>query len=108
MGQRSADEPQWLRVSLARRQLLKLCFAQDIYTQAVSGRHWISSAGSDFTIGPGEQVRLPAGLALIDGEGVLQLAPVETDSAKRTNRRSWSFRQAPLALQLTINQGING
>jgi len=101
------DEQQWLQVSLAKAQLLSVRFAQDIYTRAVSGTHWISTDGVDFSIGPGERVKLSAGLALIDGEGTLQLAPADALSERHLDLRSWRlanlFKRRTLALQININ-----
>lgn len=101
------DDQQWLHVSLARAQLLSVRFAHDIYTRAVSGRHWISTEGIDFSIGPGERVKLSAGLALIDGEGELQLASAEVDEPRSSSVRSWRlaqlFKRRTAALEININ-----
>jgi hypothetical protein len=106
-GRSGFDDQQWLQVSLAKAQLLSVRFAQDIYTRAVSGTHWTSTDGIDFSIGPGERVKLSAGLALIDGEGTLQLSPVDAPVERHANLRSWRlvnlFKRRALALQIYIN-----
>jgi hypothetical protein len=102
-----AEERQWLQVSLARTQLLSVRFAQDIDTRVVSGRHWISTDGVDLAIGPGERVKLPAGLALIDGEGVLQLALANGPGTCVPYPFSWRldqlFKRRAMALEININ-----
>ncbi|MFK3792958.1 MULTISPECIES: hypothetical protein [Pseudomonas] len=103
-GSPDGAEHQGLQVSLARAQLLSVRFAHDIYTRAVSGKHWISTDGVDFSIGPGERVKLSAGLALIDGEGVLQLAPAEQCSPQpRSWRLAQLFKRRTAALEIDIN-----
>ena len=103
------DDHPWLQVSLARAQLLSVRFACDIYTRVVSGKHWISVNGVDFSIGPGERVKLSAGLALIDGEGVLQLAPAKPGNERQPYPLPWPLRQVfkrrTSALEININQG---
>ncbi|MDU9393259.1 hypothetical protein ACIP1T_26800 [Pseudomonas japonica] len=105
----TGEDPAWLQLSVARTQLLSVRFADDIYTRALSGRHWISSDGVDFTIGPGEGVKLCAGLALIDGEGVLQLALAPGREPRRVSASSgWLgrlFKRRSAALEININQG---
>ncbi|MFJ4192607.1 MULTISPECIES: hypothetical protein [unclassified Pseudomonas] len=81
-------ERQWLQVALAKSQLLSVQADRALYTQAVSGTHWISADGVDYLIGPGEQLKLSAGLALIDGEGLLQLR----SAGRRIHGRPWRSR----------------
>ncbi|WP_263262962.1 hypothetical protein [Pseudomonas sp. RIT-PI-S] len=99
------DDRKWLQVSLLRAQLLSVRFGCDIYARAVSGRHWISSDGVDLLIGPGERVKLPPGLALIDGEGILQLAPAKAKEPRQP--LSWLFsdmyKRRPAVLEINID-----
>lgn len=103
------DDHQWLQISLTCAQLVSVRCAQDIYTRAVSGKHWISADGVDFPIGPGERVKLSAGLALIDGEGVLQLAPAKAQKQRQAYPFPWPlpqlFKRQTTALEININQG---
>ncbi|WP_167509247.1 hypothetical protein [Pseudomonas oryzihabitans] len=93
----------WLQVSLARTQLLSVRHAQEIQARVVTGWHWISSADGDVAISSGEQVKLPAGLVLIEGEGVLQFAPATThDTQAFTWRLSPLFRRRAKALEIAI------
>ncbi|MFD2640980.1 hypothetical protein [Pseudomonas japonica] len=105
----TGEDPAWLQLSVVRTQLLSVRFADAIYTRALSGRHWISSDGADFTIGPGEGVKLRAGLALIGGEGVLQLALATGCEQRRVSASpGWLgrlFKRRSAALQIKINQG---
>ena len=75
-GNPDCEDHQWLQISLTSAHWVSVRFTHDIYTRAVSGKHWISADGVDFAIGPCERVKLSVGLALIDGEGLLQLEPV--------------------------------
>lgn len=107
LGSPGVDDHQWLQVSLVRTQLLSVRLSCDIYARAVSGRHWISSDGLDLLIGPGERVKLSPGLALIDGEGVLQFAPAKEKRPRQPYPFLWLFsdmyKRRPTALEININ-----
>lgn len=108
-GNPDCEDHQWLQISLTSAQLVSLRFTQDIYTRAVSGKHWISADGVDFAIGPGERVKLSAGLALIDGEGLLQLKLARAQNQHQAHPFPWPlpqlFKRQTTALEININQG---
>lgn len=56
-GNPDCEDHQWLQISLTSAQWVSVRFTHDIYTRAVSGKHWISADGVDFAIGPGERVK---------------------------------------------------
>ncbi|MBV6752987.1 hypothetical protein KV580_21935 [Pseudomonas chlororaphis] len=99
----------WVQISLGQTQLLSLRFAQDIYTHSMTGRHWISWDGCDLLLEQGQIIKLTAGMALIDGEGVMQVAPA--NAPKHVNGfsvlRKWLgplfMPSRTLALRIDIN-----
>lgn len=98
-GNLDCEDHQWLQISLTSAQLVSVQFLQDIYTRAVSGKHWISADGVDFASGPGERVKLSAGLALIDGEGLLQLEPATAQKQHQEYPFPWPLPQYSNARQ---------
>ncbi|WP_260962820.1 hypothetical protein [Pseudomonas citri] len=102
-------ELDWVQISLGRHQLLSLRFAQAIYTRSLSGTHWISWDGRDVLLEQGQVIKLTAGVALIDGEGVMEVAVVENpgqgDSLAALRKwLGWDFMASrALALRIDIN-----
>ncbi len=99
----------WVQISLGQTQLLSLRFAQDIYTYSMTGRHWVSWDGCDLLLEQGQIIKLTAGMALIDGEGVMQVAPVNAPPrwSGFSGLRKWLgplyMNPRTLALRIDIN-----
>ena len=103
------DEPEWVQISLGRAQLLSLRFDRSIYTRSLMGTHWISWNGRDVLLEQGQVIKLTAGVALIDGEGVMQVAVAESagqgdNLAALRKWLGWDFMASRAqALRIDIN-----
>lgn len=83
------DHEAWVHIPLRRAELLSVRFSQDIITRSLSGTHWVSWEGRDLFLQQGQTLRLSAGMALIDGAGVMQIAPVRPPDGSLRRLGKW-------------------
>jgi len=72
-----------LRLELAPHELLVMELTRSGYVSALSGRHWLSVAGLDIELAPGERAEIPAGKVLAEGGGVLEFSQPLAQGARK-------------------------